>query len=190
MRGLNPICATLDPPNRGGDRMTDEITKDMAKLTAKERAHMTYMFDVSRRVEWDLHNAIDRNRFIPDEWHEIAKRTPDRPRTKVTMRIEADVVKFFRSMGRGHLTRMGDVLKTYMHARLAGVIRGADTINHYRVRQDEHAGPRPAFGGMAEMLGEAWSDLPAPEGTGPRTEDIHAELRYRMKLIEEERKGK
>jgi len=32
-------------------------------------------------------------------------------------------------------------LKSYMHARLEGVIRGAETLAHSREREEAHAGP-------------------------------------------------
>ena len=160
--------------------MTEETIPDLARLDARKRAHLTYMIDVGRRIEWDLHNAIDRGGFIPPDWHEIARATPHRGRVKLTMRVEEDVVRFFRSMGKGHLTRMADVLKTYMHARLAGVVRGPETLNLFRTRERDHAGDRPAFGDAARIEGKDWEDLPAPEGirTGPTFGEQFAEYRY------------
>jgi hypothetical protein len=49
-----------------------------------------------------------------------------------------------------------------MHARLAGVIRGAETVAHFRHRAEVHEGPKPAFGDVAREVGEDWSD----EGPG------------------------
>jgi hypothetical protein len=37
-------------------------------------------------------------------------------------------------MGPDYGPRINDVLRSYMHARLAGVIRGAETLAHYRRR--------------------------------------------------------
>ena len=104
--------------------------------TARERAHTTYMMDVMRRLEWDLHNTIEATGRIPEAWHEIAKATPRSAGVKVNLRLEADVVKFFKSMGEGYGPRINDVLRSYMHARLAGVIRGAETVAHFRQREE------------------------------------------------------
>ena len=42
----------------------------------------------------------DPNRmWIPDEWHEIAKVKPSQTKTRVTLRLDSDVVAFFRFMG-------------------------------------------------------------------------------------------
>ncbi len=131
---------------------------NLRKQTPRQRAQMTYMMDVMRRLEWDLHNTIEMTGRIPEAWHEIATATPRTAKAKVTLRLEADVVKFFKSMGEGYGPRMNDVLKSYMHARLAGVIRGAETIAHYRRREDGLDGPKPEFGDMARLVGEEWED--------------------------------
>lgn len=135
---------------------------NLKKQTPRQRAQMTYMMDVMRRLEWDLHNTIEATGRIPEEWHEIASATPRAAKVRVNLRLEADVVKFFKSMGEGYGPRINDVLRSYMHARLAGVIRGAETTAHYRRREEGFDGPKPAFGEIARELGEAWED----EGPG------------------------
>jgi hypothetical protein len=77
---------------------------------------------------------------------------------KVTLDLEADVLKFFKSMGEGYGPRINDVLKSYMHARLAGVIRGAETLAHYREREEGHSGGKPQFGDVAKAMGGEWED--------------------------------
>ncbi len=131
---------------------------DLTKLSAKQGAHYSYMMDVMARLEWDLHNTIEMTGRIPAEWHEIARQTPDRPKVKINLMLEEDVVKFFKSMGEGYGARINAVLKSYMHARLAGVIKGAETVAHYRIRAEQHAGPKPSFGDYARGLGEDWTD--------------------------------
>ena len=44
------------------------------------------------------------------------------PRNKVTvnMRVDADVVDWFKAQGRGHQTRMNAVLRSYMDSRKHG----------------------------------------------------------------------
>ena len=127
---------------------------DLSRQTPKQRAHYTYMMDMMQRLEWDLHNAIDLTDRIPEEWHEIATRRPEQAKLKVNLRLEADVLRFFKSMGAGYGPRINDVLKSYMHARLAGVIRGAETTAHHRRREELFDGPKPQFGDVARMLGE------------------------------------
>ena len=131
---------------------------DLKKQTPRQRAQMTYMMDVMRRLEWDLHNTIELTGRIPEEWHQIATATPRAAKKRVCIALEADVLKFFRSMGEGYGPRINDVLKSYMHARLAGVIRGAETLAHYREREEAHSGEKPAFGDVAKAMGQDWED--------------------------------
>ena len=131
---------------------------DLKRQTPRQRAQMTYMMDVMRRLEWDLHNTIELTGRIPEEWHQIATATPRAAKVKVTLALEADVLKFFRSMGEGYGPRINDVLRSYMHARLAGVIRGAETLAHYREREEAHAGEKPQFGEVAKAMGGEWED--------------------------------
>ncbi len=131
---------------------------DLKKQTPRQRAQMTYMMDVMRRLEWDLHNTIELTGRIPEEWRRIATATPRAAKVKVTLDLEADVLKFFKSMGEGYGPRINDVLKSYMHARLAGVIRGAETLAHYREREESWSGEKPAFGDVAQAFGWEWED--------------------------------
>lgn len=131
---------------------------DLKKQTPRQRAQMTYMMDVMRRLEWDLHNTIELTGRIPEEWHQIATATPRAAKVKVTLALEADVLKFFKSMGEGYGPRINDVLRSFMHARLAGVIRGAETLAHYREREEAWSGPKPQFGDVARAMGEEWED--------------------------------
>lgn len=77
-------------------------------------------------------------------------------------------------MGPDYGPRINDVLSSYMHARLAGVIRGAETISHYRNRE-AHEGPKPGFEGeegkpvqaervlLQEVLQRRYAEEGAPE---------------------------
>ncbi len=137
---------------------------NLKQQTPKQRAQFAYMIDVMQRLEWDLHNTIEMTSRIPEEWHDIAARRPVSKTTKVNLRLEEDVIRFFKSMGEGYGPRINDVLKSYVHARLAGVIRGAETTNHHQKRQDYHTGPKPRFGDVAREVGQEWED--APDGPG------------------------
>ena len=127
---------------------------DLSRQTAKQRENFTYLMDVMQRLEWDLHNTIEATDRIPDEWHDIAARRPLLAKVKVNLGLEADVVRFFKSMGAGYGPRINDVLKSYMYARLAGLLKGAETVAHYRRSEELFDGPKPRFGDVARMMGE------------------------------------
>ncbi len=127
---------------------------DFAKMTPRQRTHFTYMMDVMHRLEWDFHNAIRSAGRVPPAWAEIARATPHQTKQKITLDLETDVLKFFKAMGKGHGPRINDVLKSYMHARLAGVIEGAETLAMFQRDGATMSAERPAFGDVAKMLGE------------------------------------
>ncbi len=98
----------------------------MAKIPDKAAASYHYFADAMRRVEGALQGQMALSGLIPDGWAEIALRRGPPGRTRVTLRVDSDVLAFFKGMGAGHLGRMNDVLAAYMHARVAGVVHGAD----------------------------------------------------------------
>jgi uncharacterized protein (DUF4415 family) len=100
-------------------------------LGMKQQAHHYYLLDAMRRFEWDMHDRIWMNQRIPDEWHQIAGRR-EVAKERVTLRLDADVVKWFKSMGPGYGPRMNDVLQSFMHARLAGLLKGDETIEPFK----------------------------------------------------------
>jgi uncharacterized protein (DUF4415 family) len=136
------------------------------KMTRPQAENYHYMSDAMRRLEWDLHHTIEATSRIPPEWHEIAKDRPPRRKVRVTVALEEDVLRFFKSMGMGHGPRMNEVLRTYMHARLAGVIHGPDTSDWARRQAEYHDGPRPVWGDTARLSGA---------DTAPHPEDLRRE---------------
>lgn len=151
--------------------------------SAKAREMTAYLHEVMARLEWDLHNTIELTGRIPEDWHEIARRPPEPKLEKVTLRLEADVLKFFRQMGPGYGARIADVLRSYMYARRTGLLRGAETLDHWRTREMHHAGPKPGLTGadpqgwrgdsglarakMQEMLQARYAEDGLPEDTEP-----------------------
>lgn len=83
---------------------------------------------VLRDLETDLRWKLDGSVRIPAEWHTIAQERAQPAKEKVTLRVDADVLRFFRSMGQGHLTRMNAVLRAFMLARLAEVVKAEAPI--------------------------------------------------------------
>lgn len=62
--------------------------------------------------------GIDRSdvpRLGPEFWRKAALRMPRR-KESITLRLDQDVLAWFRAMGRGYQTRINAVLKSYMEA--------------------------------------------------------------------------
>ena len=83
---------------------------------------------VLRDLESDLRWKLEGSVRIPQAWHDIARARETPKRTKVSLRIDDDVLAFFQSMGPGHTTRMNAVLRAFMLARLAEVVK--DTVEY------------------------------------------------------------
>lgn len=115
----------------------------MAARGKIQREHFRYFTDLMRQIEWDLHKEILDARRIPPAWHEIAKARGPSEKVRVTLRVEADVVRFFRKFGKGYQQRMNDVLAAWMHGRLAALIEGPDAQD---ILDDIDAFGRPRLG--------------------------------------------
>ncbi len=54
---------------------------------------------------------------LTDEWFAKARVIyPHERKQQLTVRLDADVVEFFKAKGKGYQTRMNEVLKTYVDA--------------------------------------------------------------------------
>jgi uncharacterized protein (DUF4415 family) len=57
---------------------------------------------------------------IPRDWHKDAVPVMPGGKRLVSLRIDPDVLDFFRGQGRGYQTRMNAVLRAYMRAARSG----------------------------------------------------------------------
>lgn len=96
----------------------------------KQRAAFHHLAGVMRGLEADLRWGLQGSERIPAAWHQIAAEEAVPYKSKVTLRLDDDVLRFFRAMGAGYLTRINAVLRVFMLARLAGVVQGAAEIDY------------------------------------------------------------
>ena len=55
--------------------------------------------------------------LVPPGWHSVERRAEIKPKkTKLNLALDADMVAWFRALGRGYQPRMNAVLRAYMHA--------------------------------------------------------------------------
>jgi len=97
---------------------------------ARQRAHYHRLAETLRELEFHLHGRLEGSGQLPPEWDEIARQQGAMPKVKVTFWVEGDVVKFFRATGRGFQTRMAEVLAAFVHARLSGIVAGAEGVDY------------------------------------------------------------
>ena len=157
----------------------------MAGMGARQQERRSEMIAAMERFEWDMQDTVARAGRLPPEWQEIWEER-GAPKERVTLRLDRDVVRFFRSMGDGYGPRMNGILRSFMLARLAGMIRHGDLAERYR---EEWMGkPRPTPEAEEKARDAALRDIAraqdlmskmaAGTGRGPRlTPEEFAELK-------------
>ncbi len=61
--------------------------------------------------------AVTRAESLGDDFWKSARVVMPSGKTSVHLRLDSDVVEWFRARGKGHLTRMNTVLRTYVDAQ-------------------------------------------------------------------------
>jgi len=90
------------------------------KRTKDEEFNLGEMIDVLEEQRAELELRCRSYELIPPGWRSVARDTPvTPPKTKLTVRLDADMVAWFRALGRGYQPRMNAVLRAYMHAVIA-----------------------------------------------------------------------
>jgi len=64
---------------------------------------------------YDSHNALE-GPDLPDGFWENAVVVEPKGTTSVHLKLDPEVFDFFKNQGKGHITRMQDVLKAYVKA--------------------------------------------------------------------------
>jgi uncharacterized protein (DUF4415 family) len=88
------------------------------ELKAKRAASHTDLSKVDATTDAELERLIaadeDERGLVPD-WTR-AKLVLPQAKQSVHLRLEREVISFFKSLGKGHISRMQAVLKAYMEA--------------------------------------------------------------------------
>ncbi len=150
---------------------------------AAKAAAYHHLGQTLRTLEADLRWGLDGSPRIPDAWHAIAQNPGPPAKVPVTIRIDADVARFFRSMGSGHLTRMNAVLRAFMLARLSGVLRGAEDVAYAPSVADEVEAVRREIAAVAGVTTEAMqAEVEAWEAERRAREELEG-----LRMLREER---
>ncbi|WP_299200582.1 BrnA antitoxin family protein [uncultured Tateyamaria sp.] len=91
------------------------------------------MYQSQRKAQLDLMVTLDRHQgemrykhieeSIPAAWNGLDSFDGIKPhKTRVTIRLDADMVKWFRKLGPNYSQRMNDVLRIYWSALMGGQI--------------------------------------------------------------------
>lgn len=86
-------------------RRRGESQTDVAKLRSMDESQLEAR--IAADPDW---------RDVPADWHTKAEAVMPRPKVPVSLRLDADVLEYFRSQGQGWQTRMNAVLRAYTEA--------------------------------------------------------------------------
>jgi uncharacterized protein (DUF4415 family) len=102
----------LTDPNRRRTKLQERSLALMTEALERERIY-TDAYARARAI-------------VPEDWHFHEMDAPCKPRkTKVTIRLDADMVRWFRHLGFGYQKRMNVVLRAYMNAVIAKYVESA-----------------------------------------------------------------
>ena len=87
----------------------------------QKRETKTDWVRVNAMTEEDIErNALEENRRlgIPDDWYKDAYAVYPVEKDRITIRVDRDVLEYFRTQGKGYQSRMNAVLRAFMAAEL------------------------------------------------------------------------
>jgi uncharacterized protein (DUF4415 family) len=112
--------ADIRQPERRADFMLDR------KRSKTEERSFALMLDDLESEEIAFEISRRSRSLVPPGWNPAGNRAGIKPqKTKLNLSLDADMVKWFRGLGRGYQPRMNAVLRAYMHAMIAKEIERA-----------------------------------------------------------------
>ena len=95
--------------------------KHITRVSLKEARTRTDKTDwerLRREEAQGIEPEADDDEFELD-WSRARLVTPE-PKKSISLRVDADVLEFFKNQGKGYQTRMNAVLRAYMEAKRSG----------------------------------------------------------------------
>jgi len=93
----------------------------MPRMT-KDRARLT-LFEELKTLQDDLRNDWI-NRSLPKDWNgSISAFGYSGQKEKISIRLDTDMLRWFRSLGPGYQAKMNTVLRIYWTALISGMVR-------------------------------------------------------------------
>ena len=96
------------------------FTMDELRERAQRGESRTNLARIDAMTEAELEQAIADDpdwADIPENWYEQAEAVMPKPKVPVSIRLDADVIEYFRSTGRGWQTRVNAILRAYKAAK-------------------------------------------------------------------------
>lgn len=89
---------------------------------SRQAAHLDAIHELER-LQMELEEKwLDQS--LPDDWSGLDWWDPvDRHKTRVTLRLDTDMLRWFRKLGPGYQKRLNSILRIYWASMLAGHIK-------------------------------------------------------------------
>jgi uncharacterized protein (DUF4415 family) len=86
------------------------------KRSKTEERSFARLLDELESQEADFERFKRNRSLIPPGWNSVENRAEVKPKkAKLTLSLDADMLKWFRYLGRGYQPRMNPILRAYMH---------------------------------------------------------------------------
>ena len=109
-------------------------TRTAAKPEFDPRLHILRMEDTLEMMDHTV-RLLGKRELLPPGWMSAHESTPCQPvKTKMTIRLDSDMLAWYRRLGTGYQNRINEVLRCYMDGVISGFIEPA--------RDYDSAGPR------------------------------------------------
>ena len=100
--------------------MSDDVTK-ITLDEAKEMQSQTDWEALEKKTDEEIREAVESDPdtyFLDEDWFEAATFVnPSAEKERISIRLDEDILEFFRSQGRGYQSRINKVLREYMIVR-------------------------------------------------------------------------
>ena len=98
--------------------MSDDVTR-VTLDEAKEMESQTDWEALEKKTDEEIREAVEGDpdtHFLDEDWFEAAT-FPSAEKERISIRLDEDILEFFRSQGRGYQSRINKVLREYMTVR-------------------------------------------------------------------------
>lgn len=93
--------------------MSEKLTNNTSRTTSLD--DIRHMKNAGKLKP--VKNAATPSEELPDGFWDDAEIIEPKAKKAISLRVDADVLDYFKSQGKGHLTRMNAVLRSYVEAQ-------------------------------------------------------------------------
>jgi hypothetical protein len=125
---------------------------DPQRLTPAQKAEYRFFYDAVRQLDWDLRSDLWAEGRIPRDWRDLIEDEGRPGKERVTLRLDADLVKFFRrKWGRGYQAEVNLVLRAFFKLHMSRMVKGEAGFE--ALLAEAQRTPRPRIGEAERELG-------------------------------------